>query len=173
MAQTHQFEDHEGSPLLVTGSQDSLLLPSSVPAHRTRCTWPWKHVVVLCIALAVVSDIGEYLYFAPRLRLSESVICTRYYLRHDPSLVGRDGSVPEQFCKVDSVQNELATFMGWQLFFDSIPAVLLPLPYGYLADKHGRKWILFLALIGYTLSWASTLFFVSHPYHYLLSMKIS
>jgi MFS family permease len=50
--------------------------------------------------------------------------------------------------------------MGWQLFFDSIPAILLPIPYGYLADTRGRKWVLVLGLTGYTLSLASILFFV-------------
>jgi hypothetical protein len=129
-------------------------------ARRTRCLWPWIYVVLVCIGLAVVSDIGESLYVAPRVRLFESVACTRYYLQNDPSLVDRDGSVPERFCKIDPVQSKVASVLGWQLFFESIPAILLPIPYGYIADSHGRKWILVLALTGYTMSWASTLFFV-------------
>ena len=155
-------EADEARPLLSspTQAQDNPV-KQFTPSHRTRCSWPWKYVVVVGIVLAVVSDIGEYLYFAPRVRLFESVVCTRYYLQRDPSLVNRDGSVPENFCKVNMVQDEVAMVLGWQLFFDSIPAILLPIPYGYIADKKGRKWILFLALTGYTLSWASTLFFVS------------
>jgi hypothetical protein len=133
---------------------------SIVSARRTRCLWPWIYVVLVCIGLAVVSDIGESLYVAPRVRLFESVACTRYYLQNDPSLVDRDGSVPERFCKIDPVQSKVASVLGWQLFFESIPAILLPIPYGYIADSHGRKWILVLALTGYTMSWASTLFFV-------------
>lgn len=116
--------------------------------------------MLLCIVLAVVSDVGESLYSAPRVRLFESVACTRHYLRHDPSLVDRDGSVPERLCKIDPVQDKVASVVGWQYFFDAIPAILLPIPYGYVADLRGRKWILVLALAGYTLSWASTLFFV-------------
>ncbi|RBQ71532.1 hypothetical protein FVER53590_03151 [Fusarium verticillioides] len=141
--------------------------PSSEPrpienlnTHRTRCSWPWIYVVLLCIVLAVISDVGESLYAAPRVRLFESVACTRHYLRHDPSLVDRDGSVPERLCKIDPVQDKVASVVGWQYFFDAIPAILLPIPYGYVADLRGRKWILVLALTGYTLSWASTLFFV-------------
>ena len=129
-------------------------------ARRTRCSRPWIYVVLICIVLAVVSDIGESLYTAPRVRLFESVACTRYYLRNDPSLVDRDGSVPERFCKIDPVQSKVASVLGWQLFFDAVPAILLPIPYGYLADSRGRKWILVIALIGYTMSWASTLLFV-------------
>ncbi|KAI1421270.1 major facilitator superfamily domain-containing protein [Xylaria sp. FL1777] len=130
------------------------------PSHQTRCTWPWIYVVLGCIVIAIVSEIGEYLYAAPRVRLFESVSCTRYYLEHDPSVIRPDGSVPEALCKVNPVQDEVASILGWQLFFDSIPAILLPLPFGYLADKYGRKWILHTAMIGYTLTWASTLLFI-------------
>ncbi|KAI0433319.1 major facilitator superfamily domain-containing protein [Xylaria sp. FL1042] len=130
------------------------------PSHQTRCTWPWIYVVLGCIVVAIVSEIGEYLYAAPRVRLFESVSCTRYYLQHDPSVIRPDGSVPEYLCKVDPVQDEVTTVLGWQLFCDSVPAIILPLPFGYLADRYGRKWILHISMIGYTLTWASTLFFI-------------
>lgn len=152
----------EARPLLSpspTEAQGSPIKPIA-SIRRTRCSWPWIYVVLVCIGLAVVSDVGESLYAAPRVRLFESVACTRYYLQYDPSLVDRNGSVPERFCKIDPVQSKVASVLGWQLFFDSIPAILLPIPYGYIADSRGRKWILVLALSGYTLSWVSTLFFV-------------
>jgi MFS family permease len=120
------------------------------------------HVVALVIIIAVVSDIGESLYAAPRVRLFESIVCTRYYMQEDPSLVHRHGHhVPEHLCKVNPVQDELASVLGWQLFFDSIPAILLPVPYGYLADTRGQKRILIMAMVGYTLSYVWTLFAVS------------
>ncbi|KAI0124981.1 major facilitator superfamily domain-containing protein [Xylariales sp. AK1849] len=157
-------EANEARPLLSssTEARDALNKPfASAPSHhRTRCSWPWVHVVALCIVIAVVSDIGEYLYSAPRLRLFESIICTRHYLQEDPSLVDRDGAVPEHLCKVNPVQDRVASILGWQAFFDSLPAILLPIPYGYLADKYGRKWILTLAMTGYTLSYMVTLFLV-------------
>ncbi|KAI0391243.1 major facilitator superfamily domain-containing protein [Xylariaceae sp. FL0594] len=154
----------ETEPLLTShGSRDDALkssAPSTIPSHKTRCTWPWIYVVLACIAVAITAEIGEYLYTAPRVRLFESVSCTRYYLEHDPSVVGPDGSVPESLCKINPVQNEVASVLGWQLFFDSIPAIILPLPFGYLADTYGRKWIFVTAMIGYSLTWSSTLFFV-------------
>ncbi|KAL5623553.1 hypothetical protein FOBRF1_002803 [Fusarium oxysporum] len=159
----HETHANERTALLSPQSEAPSSVPRSIAnvnAHRTRCSWPWIYVVLLCIVLAVVSDVGESLYAAPRVRLFESVACTRYYLRHDPSLVDRAGSVPERFCKIDPVQDKVASVVGWQYFFDAIPAILLPIPYGYVADLRGRKWILVLALVGYTLSWASTLFFV-------------
>jgi hypothetical protein len=133
---------------------------SSLPSRLFNRSWSWKYTVAMCIMLAIISDVGECLYVAPRVRLFESVVCSEYYSQEDPSLVSRDGSVPEHLCKIDPVQDVLTSILGWQLFFDSIPAILLPIPYGYLADRFGRKWILFFALAGYTLSWALSLFFV-------------
>jgi MFS family permease len=151
---------HEATPLLSSppGAHNGPIEAAS--SRRTRCSRLWVYVVAHCIAIAVTADIGEYLFLAPKVRLFESIICTDYYLREDPSLVKGDGSVPERFCKVDPVQDQVAMILGWQLFFDSIPAILLPIPYGYLADTYGRKWITVLSMLGYALSWASTFFIV-------------
>jgi hypothetical protein len=153
----------ETTALLSSQPKSDHDLPTASAQRHTRCKWPWKHVVALCIALAITADIGENLFLAPKVRLFESVVCTKHYLGQNPSLVGIDGSVPEHLCKIDPVQDRVATILGWQQFFDSIPAMLLPIPYGYLADKHGRKWIIVLSFMGYALSWAPTLFIVSSP----------
>ncbi|KAH9900452.1 major facilitator superfamily domain-containing protein [Xylariomycetidae sp. FL2044] len=130
---------------------------ASASASRTRCSWPWLYLVALLILIAVVSDIGESLYLAPRIRILESVICQRHYAHTPDQLAGGgDQSIPEHLCKVNAVQDQLASLVGWQFFFDSIPAIVFPIPFGYLADKYGRKWILFTALAGYTLSYAWT-----------------
>ncbi|KAK5305742.1 hypothetical protein LTR99_003286 [Exophiala xenobiotica] len=170
-------EADEARPLLspVLDAHEPAIGPPSASSksvhHLTRCPWPWMHVVALVIIIAVVSDIGESLYAAPRVRLFESIVCNRYYMHEDPSLVRRHGHhVPEHLCKVNPVQDELASVLGWQLFFDSIPAILLPVPYGYLADTRGRKRILIMAMVGYTLSYVWTLFATGAlhlPLHYV------
>ncbi|KAG9240674.1 major facilitator superfamily domain-containing protein [Calycina marina] len=157
----HDDEVEESRALLAppTEIQDIPAKPQTL-THRPRSSWPWIYIVLLLLGLAVISDIGEDLFTAPRIRLFESIACINYYSRHNPSLLDPDGSVPERFCKVDPVQSKVASVLGWQLFFDSIPAILLPVPYGYIADTYGRKWVLVTALTGYALTWASTLFFV-------------
>ncbi|KAH8698674.1 P-loop containing nucleoside triphosphate hydrolase protein [Talaromyces proteolyticus] len=166
-----QHIESSGHDAAAASETRPLLLPPATeirepiaPASRTRCLWPWIYVVLACIGVAIVSDIGESLYGAPRVRIFESVACTHYYLQNDPSLVDRDGSVPEHFCKIDSVQSKVALTLGWLSFFESIPAILLPIPYGYIADLCGRKWILVLALAGYAMSTAATLCFVGVLY---------
>lgn len=171
-----QANIHEVTPLL-PASDATHGDPSDKPLQpRTRCTWPWKRVVALCAALVIAANIADYLQKAPRIRLYESVICSNHWLNVDPSVVGADGSVPEALCKVDLIQDKLAKILGWQLFFDSIPAILLPIPYGYLADKYGRKWILVVSIIGIMTSLVFVLFVVSLsriPYRWFEQCLIS
>lgn len=119
----------------------------------TRFTWPWQHVIILAMVAGVISCMGEDLMAAPKIRLLESSLCSRYYSRHNPS-ISRHGEVSEHMCKIDSVQDELAAILGGQFFFDSLPAILFPIPYGLAADRYGRKWIMVTSLIGFTFSYA-------------------
>ncbi|PIB02974.1 hypothetical protein CB0940_11993 [Cercospora beticola] len=63
-------------------------------------------------------------------------------------------------CKLDPIQDSLAELLGMQLFFEGIPAILLPVPFGYLADQLGRRWVLASALTGSALSYLWILFVV-------------
>lgn len=163
---SHQRQDNldERRPFLSPNAASTDGFKPSQPApHRTRCTWSWLRVVILIIVIAIVSDIGESLWAAPRVRLFEASICARYYHHHKPSLVPSTGDIPEDLCKIDPVQDQLASILAWQLFFDSIPAILFPISFGNLADRHGRKWIIILVFLGYTLSYMWTLFVVGLP----------
>lgn len=160
---------HETRPLLSPSAGQTEIHEAQAaaaedsPTHRSRCSWPWTHVIGLVLSIAIISDFSESMFTAPRIRLYESVICAEFFSRADPSLVGPDGNVPERLCKVVPVQEELATLLGWQSFIDSIPAILLPIPFGYLADKYGRKWIMTLGLVGFTLAYAWIEFVVCSP----------
>jgi MFS family permease len=97
-------------------------------------------------------DMGQSLAVAPRTRVYEANLCLTHYLRHDPNAIGADGTVPEQLCKIDAVQQKMAMIFGWQETFDAIPSILLAIPFGTLADKVGRKWTLTGSLIGLQLN---------------------
>ncbi|PWY81907.1 MFS general substrate transporter [Aspergillus heteromorphus CBS 117.55] len=106
--------------------------------------------------------IGYYISAAPQLRLFESIICQQYYRDSQPTpssaaaaaaaavAAGMDISIgiPEDLCKKAPVQSALAQLVGWQSFFDNIPGLLLALPYGLLADKYGRRWVMTMSFVG-------------------------
>jgi hypothetical protein len=137
------------------------LLPASLKSPKQ---WHWTTITLLIIITCITFDIGDYLIQAPRLRLYESIICTEYYQTHNISLpldIPWQGSIPEEYCKVDGIQDELAMIQGWQLAFDSISSILLAVPYGWVADKYGRKLVIVTALGGCILAYVWTLLVVS------------
>jgi MFS family permease len=133
----------ESTPLIQVESR-----PTSLEPQKWFHQKSWIFTVGLCIALITIVDLGSYLFLAPQTRLYEDIACTRYYLVHDPSLIGIHGHVPEELCKVDDVQNKIALIFGWQEVWDAIPGILLAVPYGVLADKWGRKLVLSMGLVG-------------------------
>jgi hypothetical protein len=135
----------EGAPLLSPVESDTT---SSQPEPVKKKKKPWIILVVLVFLLVAIVDVGAFLAEAPKTRVYEANICLHYYKQHDPSKIGRDGTVPEELCKEDAIQQKMANIMGWQDMFDAIPSILLAIPFGTLADKHGRKWVFLASLMG-------------------------
>jgi hypothetical protein len=52
---------------------------------------------------------------APLYRLYESVICKEHYRPHDPAVIGHDGAIPEEECKLDPIQQDLAMIVAKQV----------------------------------------------------------
>ena len=52
------------------------------------------------------------LYTLPLNRVIERRLCHDYYIQHDNSLIGSDGTIPEKLCKIDEVQKSLAAIQG-------------------------------------------------------------
>lgn len=94
---------------------------------------------------------------APLTRVLEDILCRQHYESTQPLGTHLTLPIPEQRCKIPAVQGQLAMLRGWDATFSCIPTLLLALPYGYVADRYGRKIVLVLGLLGLTLSFAWTL----------------
>lgn len=57
---------------------------------------------------------------APLLWLYESMACKEYYRVHDPSVIGPHGAIPEEKCKLDAVQQEVAKVTNQQVLINGI-----------------------------------------------------
>ncbi|KAH7152836.1 major facilitator superfamily domain-containing protein [Dactylonectria macrodidyma] len=96
------------------------------------------------------------LYQLPLNRVIERRLCREYYASTDPRVIGPDGSVSEDLCKIDAVQ----TSLGWiQGVMDTIwigGDFIMTIPLSFLAEKWGRRMVLRLNLASrvFMLSWA-------------------
>lgn len=141
----------EGAPLLFPpiDAEDRATIPESPVKKKSK---PWILLCVLIFLLIAIVDVGAFLAEAPKTRVYEASICLSYYKEHNPSKIGSNGAVPEELCKEDAIQQRMAMIFGWQDLFDAIPSILLAIPFGTLADIHGRKWIFTAALMGLQLN---------------------
>ncbi|GKZ39750.1 hypothetical protein AbraIFM66950_001073, partial [Aspergillus brasiliensis] len=127
---------------LLAEHNESPVQPKSV-ARRAQ------QVLFLACLIAVTVDFGNYISVAPQLQIYELNICQRLH----PELFDGDPSrglpsVAPSACKAADVQGELALLRGWMSTFDQLPGIILALPYGLMADRVGRKPVLFLSLAG-------------------------
>jgi MFS family permease len=150
LAGSQRGSTDEGEALL--SLTESAYQSHSLPAPPKKK--PWVLLVGLIFALVTIIDVGAYLAEPPQTRIFEAILCLSYYKETDPSAILGDGSIPEKLCKVDVVQQRLAGIFGWQETFNSLPAILLAVPYGTLADRVGRKWVFMASLVGLQLNFA-------------------
>ncbi|TKA32767.1 hypothetical protein B0A50_00992 [Salinomyces thailandicus] len=158
------------SPMHREATETSRLLPPTdsgtvehlEAAHSSRISW--QAITYILMAVICLVGTGDQLLESPTARIMEAVICYRHYEKEDPSkiLVGRKavgpgaiGGVAEMWCKVGPVQEQLASLRGYQQFLEGFPSLLLAVPFGWAADRYGRKPLLMLGVLSLVLrnSW--------------------
>ena len=147
----------EHTPLITPSDNTPKPADAQVSSRPTR---PYKRVLILLCIVLVLTQCGDELSQSPNTRIAEAIICYRHYEASDPSklLTGREtigpgaiGGVAEISCKVGAVQSQLSSLRGYQGFLDGMPSLLLALPFGWAADKYGRKPFLFLGVLSFVL----------------------
>ncbi|THV44931.1 hypothetical protein BGAL_0555g00050 [Botrytis galanthina] len=133
-------------PKLPTGSDHSITDRNALLTRQTIAI----RVSVIVILSVLLVEIGDYMLQAPLARTLEDILCRDYYssaplsgFSEAPRL-----SIPESHCKNDVIQGKLAMLRGWDGTLACIPGLIMSVPFGVLADKIGRKAVLFMSLIG-------------------------
>ncbi|KAK8141533.1 hypothetical protein G3M48_010358, partial [Beauveria asiatica] len=106
------------------------------------------NVTVAASVIILICDVVASVPMTPRLVVFEDIICRNYY----NAWGGGSGDSRMGDCKIEPVQAELAVINGWKETFDTIPGVLVSIPYGALANQIGHTNVLLLALFGSLLS---------------------
>ena len=162
------MEQQEREPLLNTNieiAETPQLLSKTRPSNR--------YILSLIVAFIVLVDVGFYLQYVPLTSLLEKSICQSFYpdqfFLQDPGQPPRDPSVPDR-CKDNEIQAELAFVRGWQGTLDAIPGLLTAIPYAIVADRHGRRPVLILAVVGVILHycWSELVLFYPQQLSYRL-----
>ncbi|CAN8105067.1 unnamed protein product [Discula destructiva] len=118
---------------------------------------PRKSAIAALLTLLLMVNLAASLYQLPLNLVIERRLCLEYYRQHDPSQIGRDGSVDETLCMdLDSVQQGLGWIQGTMDTIWVVGDFVVTIPLGFIAEKYGRRTVLWLNLFPrvFTLSWA-------------------
>lgn len=130
-------EHNEGSPLLRADNG------GSDRKHRlsiaTRIT-----IAISSLLLLFVIEIADLLLTVPRAEVEEHILCRKQF--PDAVLGSNDPR-----CKNDNVQSELSILQSTELSCALLPGLLTAVPWGVVADKRGRIFVLRLTVLGLVL----------------------
>lgn len=114
-----QLSDHQETQLAMESDTDPFLGPESVASQERddnpkarRGPVPRRAVISALLILLFLVNFAQSLSSLPLNRVIERRLCREYYAGHDKSRIGHDGTVPEEFCKIDEVQRGLAWIQG-------------------------------------------------------------
>ncbi|KAK0663415.1 major facilitator superfamily domain-containing protein [Cercophora samala] len=141
----------------------ALLGPSVIPPSTRNRQDPGYRIwlaIIRAASVVICLDIGRYLSLAPQTAMLESIVCRQYYAPNHSHALPEPGS---ERCKIEPIQSEVAFINGWMDVFDTLPALLVAIPYGALADRIGRKKVQILAITGICLSaiWERLIYWLS------------
>ncbi|KAL3453118.1 major facilitator superfamily domain-containing protein [Aspergillus insuetus] len=99
------------------------------------------HWILFVLSTVIVTiDFAGYLSVAPQTQILEDIICRDLH----PDSIALSSST----CKDADVQSELSLIIGWTETFNQLPGIILALPFGFMADRVGRKKVIILSLVG-------------------------
>lgn len=84
----------------------------SASRHGYRSSRSSKRGVWPLLALLLAVQLAWSLYQLPVNRVIERRLCREYYGTHDPTVINPDGSIKEELCKLDEIQQHLAWVLG-------------------------------------------------------------
>ncbi|KAK3313251.1 hypothetical protein B0H66DRAFT_569862 [Apodospora peruviana] len=97
--------------------------------------------------LVALVSLAWSLYQLPLNRVIERRLCVDYYRVHDPSVVEPDGSVREDLCKGDAVQQGLGRIQGVMETAWVVGDFVMTVPLVAVAERYGHGPVLLLNLV--------------------------
>lgn len=132
-------------------THDDVGAPESGARRRT----PKRLAIVALLVLLLLVNLATSLYQLPLNRVIERRLCREYYSTHDPSVIDDDGNIEETLCKMNSIPKSLAWIVGIMETLWIVGDFVMTIPLGFVAEKYGRRTVLWLNLVSrfFMLAW--------------------
>lgn len=115
-------EDGEQSPFLDDTFDSSNPISPALDTAEEKAAHKFRMRVTMLMFLIIIAvDLPSVMHHASQIKIFESIICHQYYLEHDPTKFTKDGTIPEEMCKIEPVQAEMSSLKGWGSFWGHLP----------------------------------------------------
>ncbi|KAL7784356.1 COP9 signalosome complex subunit 2 [Trichoderma ceciliae] len=122
----------------------ALLQNTDLPADIAPSKAFRRFVIGMCVLFVFIIEVSQYILTPPLEQIMEDVICRRYH----PDHVLVMPRIHDDRCKETDVQKTLAMVRSWSMSGEMLFPLLVQISYGVVADKYGRRLVMFLALFG-------------------------
>ncbi|CAJ0545207.1 Ff.00g086800.m01.CDS01 [Fusarium sp. VM40] len=129
-------------------TEESPLLRNDTPSADEPSKAFRRRALGMCMLALLMVEVSQFIMNPPTKKIIEDIICRQHYPDHDIKVYWLEDSR----CKDSPVQKTLAMVQGWSQAFEMGVPMLTQFPYGIVADKYGRRLVLFLAMLGCCLS---------------------
>lgn len=110
----------------------------------------WTYVKLF--AIYFLCNVGLQILSPAQILVYERIYCSQWYQKHGTESALPLAGIPESWCKISPIQQQVATLKGWLEFFIAAPGLLWSVPMGILADAIGRRRLAFVTLLTFFLS---------------------
>lgn len=138
--------------------------PPSAAPNVFRPPKPTRSAITALLTLLLLVNLAASLYQLPLNLVIERRLCLEHYRQHDPSQIGKDGSIEETLCKIDAVQMGLGWIQGTMDTIWVVGDFVMTIPLGFVAERYGRRAVLWLNLVPrvFMLTWAVLVGYFDH-----------
>ncbi|KAF4976669.1 hypothetical protein FZEAL_6694 [Fusarium zealandicum] len=137
--ESHRRYEPESGP-----SEESPLLSNDLPSDLVPSKTFQRRVLLMCIISLFIIEVSQFITDPPLKKITEDIICRQHY----PDHVLRLPRIQDHRCKDNSVQKTLAMVQAWNAAIGMAVPIVAQFPFGIIADKYGRRPVLFLSIFG-------------------------
>lgn len=144
----HDAATHNEPPPATNGATGAESLPSRPAFPRAQ----FIQALVIGILILVISDVAVATGDLALNAFYESSLCHRRYPDQGDAL---GDQLRDPRCKGEDVQGDLAVLKGWMNMWTVVPALLVAMPMGLVAERFGPQTVLMMIWVGDGLYMAS------------------
>ncbi|KAL6872146.1 major facilitator superfamily domain-containing protein [Trichoderma novae-zelandiae] len=138
----------------------ALLQTSSPPADAVAPSKPFRRFVLgMCVLFLFIIEASQFILTPAMEQIMEDIICRDYHPDHALAVPGAH----DNRCKETDVQKRLAMVRSWSMSLEMLFPLLVQISFGVVADKYGRRIVIFLAVFGASLQQTWTVIVLLFP----------